>query len=186
MVENGSVLGRKWISTIPYTKTQYLTNQQISVALYSRTLLPLSAHCTRCGNRAELGHSETCNISGKYPRHNAVVRAIARARSRQRPGSRWRLSRYRPRNPSDALTYGLNPPVPWKPPHPNTTSGCTPFSPATRIPPLPGTRPTRRHANPSGTSPGARRNDTWEGLRGWQGRMRPRDRGNFVSISAAP
>jgi hypothetical protein len=58
---------------------QHLTNQQISVALYSRTLLPLSAHCTRCGNRAELGHSETCNISGKYPRHNAVVRAIARA-----------------------------------------------------------------------------------------------------------
>jgi hypothetical protein len=65
MVENGSVLGRKWISTIPYTKTQHLTNQQISVALYSRTLLPLFAHCTRCGNRAELGLTETCNISGK-------------------------------------------------------------------------------------------------------------------------
>ena len=82
MRENGSPLGRLWLSAIPWTKALQLTNQQISVALHYRTLLPLSNHCNRCGKDGQgLGHPETCNIDGKYPRHNMVVRGIGQTLS---------------------------------------------------------------------------------------------------------
>jgi hypothetical protein len=81
MVENGSVLGRKWLTAIPYNTTGGLSNFELSCALHYRTLhLPILP-CPHCATPPSLGHDELCRgpTRPRYTivRHNAVVHAIA-------------------------------------------------------------------------------------------------------------
>jgi hypothetical protein len=81
MVENGSVLGRKWLTAIPYNTTGQLSNFELSCALHYRTLHWPILPCPHCAPPPSLGHDELCRdpTSPRYTivRHNAVVHAIA-------------------------------------------------------------------------------------------------------------
>jgi hypothetical protein len=50
VVEASSLLGRKWLSVIPFSPALRLTDLEVSAALHARTLLPGAAlHCRHCG-----------------------------------------------------------------------------------------------------------------------------------------
>jgi hypothetical protein len=81
MVENGSVLARKWLTAIPYNSTGELSNFEISCALHYRTLHVPTIPCPHCAAPPSLGHDELCRglTRPRYTiiRHNAIVNAIA-------------------------------------------------------------------------------------------------------------
>jgi hypothetical protein len=83
MAENGSVLGRKWLTAVPYNSTGQLSNFEISCALHYRTLIPPPFPCRHCAAPAALGHEELCRGPTRAQftivRHNGIVRAIADA-----------------------------------------------------------------------------------------------------------
>jgi hypothetical protein len=84
LVENGSVLGRRWLTAIPYNSSGELSNFEISCGLHYRTLHTPLLPCIHCGN-SSLGHDEICRAESKpqwqISRHNGIVHAIADALS---------------------------------------------------------------------------------------------------------
>lgn len=84
LVENGSVLGRRWLTAIPYNSSNELSNFEISCGLHYRTLHTPHLPCIHCGNLS-LGHDELCRAETKsqwqISRHNGIVHAIADALS---------------------------------------------------------------------------------------------------------
>lgn len=83
MVENGSMLGRKWLTAIPFNDTSRLTDFEIQVGLHYRTLVPAAMSCRYCGHANSLGHDEVCLSKQRsrwtIMRHNAIVNAFADA-----------------------------------------------------------------------------------------------------------
>ncbi len=79
VVEAGSVLGRKWLSVIPYFQPLRLSDFDVSAALHLRTLTVPPRHaCRHCGDAAHLGHDEVCTKRSRWTvmRHDSIVRAI--------------------------------------------------------------------------------------------------------------
>jgi hypothetical protein len=66
VIEACSLLGRKWLSFIPFSPALRLNDFEVSAALHARTLLPGPAtHCRHCGVTNQLGHDEIA--SGEPP-----------------------------------------------------------------------------------------------------------------------
>jgi hypothetical protein len=81
-MEASSLLGRKWLSVIPFSPALRLTDFEVSVALHARTLLPGAAtHCRHCGSRNQLGHNEICIRRAPWTvaRHEQAKRVIGQA-----------------------------------------------------------------------------------------------------------
>jgi hypothetical protein len=84
VAEASSLLGRKWLSVIPFSPTLRLTDFEVSAALHARTLLPGSAsHCRHCGSPNHLGHHEVCQQRAPWTvaRHEQAKYAIGAALS---------------------------------------------------------------------------------------------------------
>jgi hypothetical protein len=83
MVESGSVLGRRWLTSIPWNESSRLSNFEISTALHYRLVTNLVFICDFCGHEPELGHDECCTITGRprytITRHNRILRAVGDA-----------------------------------------------------------------------------------------------------------
>ena len=81
LVESGTVLGRRWLSAIPWNASQTLSDFEISSALHYRLLTPSSSPCGFCGSVATFGHDEVCSARLKftYLRHNAIVHSLEEA-----------------------------------------------------------------------------------------------------------
>lgn len=81
LVENGSVLGRRWLTAIPYNSSGELSNFEISCGLHYRTLHTPLLPCLHCASPSSLGHDEICRGPTKpqwqISRHNGIVHAIA-------------------------------------------------------------------------------------------------------------
>jgi hypothetical protein len=80
--ENSSKLGRKWLSVIPFSSSLSLSNQEISVALYRRTLCPGDEPmCRSCGLANGLSHEELCTGRANFrlARHEIIKYAITSA-----------------------------------------------------------------------------------------------------------
>ncbi|BEI97702.1 hypothetical protein CcaverHIS631_0300010, partial [Cutaneotrichosporon cavernicola] len=80
VLESGSVLGRQWLSVIPYNANNRLTNFEVSAALHLRTLLTGNwVVCRHCGQANTYGHDEVCPHRARWTvaRHEQVKRAIA-------------------------------------------------------------------------------------------------------------
>jgi hypothetical protein len=61
VIEASSLLGRKWLSVIPFSPALRLSDFEVSAALHARTLHPGAAtHCRHCGAPNQLGHEEIC------------------------------------------------------------------------------------------------------------------------------
>jgi hypothetical protein len=61
VIEASSLLGRKWLSVIPFSPALRLSDFEVSAALHARTLLPGAAtHCRHCGAQNQQGHDEIC------------------------------------------------------------------------------------------------------------------------------
>ena len=81
MVDNGSKLGRKWMTTIPFNKALELSDGDISVALHIRTLCPgQNEYCLHCGNVNEAGHDDICNSrpNRRLARHEYIKNLLIR------------------------------------------------------------------------------------------------------------
>jgi hypothetical protein len=96
-IEASSLLGRKWLSVIPFSPVLRLTDFEVSAALHAGTLLPgVALHCRHCGPPNQLGHDEVCLRTAPWTclrtapwtvaRHEPAKRVIGIAR--QRMGSR--------------------------------------------------------------------------------------------------
>jgi hypothetical protein len=82
VIEASSLLGRKWLSVIPFSPALRLTDFEVSAALHARTLLPgATSHCRHCGAQNQLGHDETCLRRAPWTvaRHEQAKRAIGTA-----------------------------------------------------------------------------------------------------------
>jgi len=83
MVESSSVIGRKWLSVIPYYQPLRLSNFEIASELHRRSLAePSRPTCRLCGDTADFGHDEVCNWRREkhtIARHDQVVLAIGHA-----------------------------------------------------------------------------------------------------------
>jgi hypothetical protein len=82
VIEAPSLLGRKWLSVIPFSPALRLTDFEVSAALHARTLLPGAAtHCRHSGAPNQLGHDEIClrRVSWTVARHEQAKRAIETA-----------------------------------------------------------------------------------------------------------
>jgi hypothetical protein len=76
------LLGRKWLSVIPFSPALRLSDFEVSAALHARTLLPGAAtHCRHCGALDQLGHDEICPRRAPWTRarHEQAKRAIGTA-----------------------------------------------------------------------------------------------------------
>jgi hypothetical protein len=59
MVESGSLLGRKWLSVIPFNPSLRLSDFEISAALHLRTLFTgVGTHCRHYGVASRAKHDE--------------------------------------------------------------------------------------------------------------------------------
>jgi hypothetical protein len=82
VLENASLLGRKWLSIIPFNSSLKITDSELSAALCLRTLVPeRSGHCRHCGAASSFNHGEVCALRGPWMlwRHEAVKNAIGSA-----------------------------------------------------------------------------------------------------------
>ena len=83
MVESASIVGRKWLSIIPYYQPLRLTDFEIASALHRRTIADPSRLAFRlCGNSADFGHDEVCNWrkdENTIARHDQAVAAFGTA-----------------------------------------------------------------------------------------------------------
>jgi hypothetical protein len=82
VIEASYLLGRKWVSVIPFSPALRLNDFEVSAALHARTLLPGGAtHCRHCGARNQLGHDEICVRRAPWTvaRHEQAKRAIGTA-----------------------------------------------------------------------------------------------------------
>ena len=83
MVESASIVGRKWLSIIPYYQPLRLTDFEIASALHRRTIAdPSRLTCRLCGNSADFGHDEVCNWrkdKHTIARHDQAVAAFGTA-----------------------------------------------------------------------------------------------------------
>jgi hypothetical protein len=80
VLEAGSILGRQWLSIIPYNAANRLTNFEVSAALHLRTLLTGNwVICRHCGQPNTFGHDEVCPHRAKWTvaRHEQIKRTIA-------------------------------------------------------------------------------------------------------------
>ena len=72
LLENSSVVSRRWLETIPYHGLLRLNDSAVSAGLLYRTLAKPARPTCRCGKPAELQHEEVCVQVNHYTRHNAV------------------------------------------------------------------------------------------------------------------
>lgn len=82
LIEASSLLGRKWLSVIPFSAALRLSDFDVSAALHARTLLPGAAtHCRHCGAPNQLGHDEICLRRAPWTmaRHEQAKRTIGMA-----------------------------------------------------------------------------------------------------------
>ena len=82
LLESASVLGRKWLDTIPFNNSLRLSDFDLSAALQVRTMVPeRDTHCQHCGAPSDLGHDEVCHQRHPWTlwRHEAVKNAIGNA-----------------------------------------------------------------------------------------------------------
>jgi hypothetical protein len=80
--ENSTVLGRRWLSVIPFNKSLALSDYEVSAALHFRTLSRGSrALCHACGQVNELGHDDVCEKKPKFnvARHELLKRIMVDA-----------------------------------------------------------------------------------------------------------
>lgn len=82
LAENSTVLGRRWLSVIPFNKSLKLTDYEVSAALHYRTLHAGSrASCHYCSQMNALGHDDVCEKRPRYrvARHELLKCAITDA-----------------------------------------------------------------------------------------------------------
>jgi hypothetical protein len=79
-IEGQSVLASRWMRTIPFTKFQTLTVEDVAAALYAKTLQPgFLPMCKHCHRQNSLGHHEVCEKRTvlRTARHEGVKKALA-------------------------------------------------------------------------------------------------------------
>jgi hypothetical protein len=82
VIEASSLLGRKWLSVIPFSAALSLSDCQVSEAPHARTLLPGAAtHYRHCGALNQPGHDEICLRRAPWTvaRHEQAKRAMGTA-----------------------------------------------------------------------------------------------------------
>ena len=79
ILENSSVVARKWLETLPLFQPLRISNSAVATGLRYRTLAKPHQPGCRCGKMTDLGHEETCSHSNFVARHNSVRDAIAAA-----------------------------------------------------------------------------------------------------------
>jgi len=77
--ESATVLGRKWLSVVPFRSILELTDTEVAAGLHVRTLCAGSDDfCADCGDASPFGHDEVC--PGRAPitlgRHEQVKRLV--------------------------------------------------------------------------------------------------------------
>ena len=80
VMEAGSVLGRQWLSVIPFNLANRLTDFEVSAAIHLRTLQASSwTTCRHCGQPNRFGHDEVCASRAKWTvaRHEQVKHVLA-------------------------------------------------------------------------------------------------------------
>jgi hypothetical protein len=91
VIENASVIGRRWLTAFPAFKSLRLTDADVSTALQVRTLsTTFFTICKACGQvRVPLSHADTCSAttSHRTRRHEVFKYALGRALS-SAPGGR--------------------------------------------------------------------------------------------------
>lgn len=61
LAENASLLGRRWLSVIPYSQNLLMSDKEVSTALHARTLCSgTERHCLLCGAENVILHDEVC------------------------------------------------------------------------------------------------------------------------------
>ena len=82
VTDNGTTLGRRWLTTIPYFQPLRLADYEVSTGYHLRTLVRGSkAVCRHCGDENRLGHDDVCMRRNRWTvrRHDAVKTIIANA-----------------------------------------------------------------------------------------------------------
>ncbi|KAG7527236.1 hypothetical protein FFLO_07136 [Filobasidium floriforme] len=82
LAENSTVLGRRWLSVIPFNQSLSLSDFEISAALHLRTLCPgHKMMCADCGKENELGHDDVCEKRPRWrvSRHEQIKHVMADA-----------------------------------------------------------------------------------------------------------
>jgi hypothetical protein len=82
LAENSTVLGRRWLSVIPFNKSLRLSDFEVAGALLFRTLCSGSKlNCPHCGQFNGLGHDDVCEKRGRYrvARHEILKRIMCEA-----------------------------------------------------------------------------------------------------------
>ena len=96
VLENASVLGRRWLSITPTSPIFRLSDYEIAAACQIRTLtLPASSHCNLCGAVTSFLHFDVCPGRRQWltRRHELIKYAVARALSTI-PGAVVRVEPY--------------------------------------------------------------------------------------------
>jgi len=105
LVDNASVVGRRWLTTIPFSSTLSLTDTEVSSALHNLTLCPSSSlldtaltpsftssppfssssthpthHCNHCGLVNLFGHDDVCSgrANIRLARHELIKKLMAK------------------------------------------------------------------------------------------------------------
>ena len=81
LIDNGSKIGRKWLTTIPFNKALTLSDADVAVALHYRTLCPGSSNmCQYCGHINSPAHDDVCNSrpNRRLARHEYVKSLLIR------------------------------------------------------------------------------------------------------------
>ena len=84
IVESGSLLGRKWLSVIPFFQALKLSDFEVSAALHTRTLRQgCHLHCRHCGLQNSMGRDEICSLRAPWTmaRHEQAKGVIGQALS---------------------------------------------------------------------------------------------------------
>jgi hypothetical protein len=82
VTEASSLLGREWLSVIPFSPALRLSDFEVSAALHAQALLPGAAtHRRHCGAPNQLGHDGICLRRAPWTagRHEQAKRAIGTA-----------------------------------------------------------------------------------------------------------
>ena len=81
LIDNGSKIGRKWLTTIPFNKALTLSDADVAVALHYRTLCPGSSNmCQYCGHVNSPAHDDVCNSrpNRRLARHEYIKSLLIR------------------------------------------------------------------------------------------------------------
>ncbi|GFZ44347.1 hypothetical protein JCM24511_02069 [Saitozyma sp. JCM 24511] len=84
VIEASSLLGRKWLSVIPFSPALRLSDFEVSAGLHARTLPPGAVtRCRHCGAPNQLGHDEICLRRAPWimARHEEAKGTIGTARA---------------------------------------------------------------------------------------------------------